>query len=178
MMSVQEQINADIKDAMKAKNVDKLAALRAVKSAIMLEATKEGIPEVSDEISLKLIAKLVKQRKDSAAIFTEQNRPDLAIDEVNQLAYLAPYLPVQMGDSSVYNSAMNAFKLEQWEQSYIEFSRFRSDTAIYFASICKYHLQNLEAASELLVKIPENSVFFYGCYDTNSAHKITSRQEI
>lgn len=69
-------------------------------------------------------------------------------------------LPVQMGDSSVYNSAMNAFKLEQWDQSYIEFSRFRSDTAIYFASICKYHLQNLEAASELLVKIPENSVFF------------------
>ena len=44
-MSVQEQINTDIKDAMKAKNVDKLAALRAVKSAIMLEATKEGIPE-------------------------------------------------------------------------------------------------------------------------------------
>ena len=100
-MSVQEQINTDIKDAMKAKNVDKLAALRAVKSAIMLEATKEGIPEVSDEISLKLIAKLVKQRKDSAAIFTEQNRPDLAIDEVNQLAYLAPYLPVQMGEEEV-----------------------------------------------------------------------------
>ena len=101
MMSVQEQINADIKDAMKAKNVDKLAALRAVKSAIMLEATKEGIPEVSDEVSLKLIAKLVKQRKDSAAIFTEQNRPDLAVDEVNQLAYLESYLPVQMGEKEV-----------------------------------------------------------------------------
>ena len=100
-MSVQEQINADIKDAMKAKNVDQLAALRAVKSAIMLEATKEGIPEVSDEISLKLIAKLVKQRKDSAAIFTEQNRLDLAVDEVNQLAYLELYLPVQMGEEVV-----------------------------------------------------------------------------
>jgi len=101
MISVQEQINSDIKDAMKAKNVDKLAALRAVKSAIMLEATKKGIPVVSDEISLKLIAKLVKQRKDSAAIFTEQNRPDLAVDEVNQLAYLVPYLPVQMGEEEV-----------------------------------------------------------------------------
>jgi uncharacterized protein YqeY len=101
MMSVQEQINDDIKDAMKAKNVDKLAALRAVKSAIMLEATKEGIPEVSDEISLKLIAKLVKQRKDSAVIFTEQNRQDLVDDEVNQLAYLEPYLPVQMGEEEV-----------------------------------------------------------------------------
>ena len=101
MMSVQEQINDDIKDAMKAKNVDKLAALRAVKSAIMLEATKEGIPEVSDEISLKLIAKLVKQRKDSAVIFTEQNRQDLVDDEVNQLAYLEPYLPVQMREEEV-----------------------------------------------------------------------------
>ena len=101
MISVQEQINTDIKDAMKAKNTDKLAALRAVKSAIMLEATKEGISKVSDEISLKLITKLVKQRKDSAAIFTEQNRPDLAVDEVNQLAYLESYLPVQMGEKEV-----------------------------------------------------------------------------
>ena len=100
-MSVQDQINSDIKDAMKAKNVDKLAALRAVKSAIMLEATKDGSTTVADEVSLQLIAKLVKQRKDSAAIFTEQNRPDLAVDEVNQLAYLEPYLPAQMGEEEV-----------------------------------------------------------------------------
>ena len=100
-MSIQEQINVDIKDAMKARNGDKLAALRAVKSAIMLEATKDGISEVSDDVSLKLIAKLVKQRKDSAAIFIEQNRQDLAVDENNQLAYLEPYLPAQMGDKEV-----------------------------------------------------------------------------
>ena len=100
-MSVQEQINNDIKEAMKAKNVDKLAALRAVKSAIMLEATKDGSSLVSDEVSLKLIAKLVKQRKDSAAIFTEQNRPDLAIDEMNQLTYLEGYLPEQMSEEAV-----------------------------------------------------------------------------
>ena len=100
-MSIQEQINVDIKDAMKARNGDKLAALRAVKSAIMLEATKDGISEVSDDVSLKLIAKLVKQRKDSAAIFIEQNRQDLAVDENNQLAYLEPYLPAQMGEEEV-----------------------------------------------------------------------------
>ena len=100
-MSVQDQITSDIKDAMKARNVDKLAALRAVKSAIMLEATKDGSTTVSDEVSLKLIAKLVKQRKDSAAIFEEQNRPDLVVDEVNQLAYLEPYLPSQMGEEEV-----------------------------------------------------------------------------
>ena len=100
-MSVQDQITSDIKDAMKARNVDKLAALRAVKSAIMLEATKDGSATISDEVSLKLIAKLVKQRKDSAAIFEEQNRPDLAIDEINQLMYLEPYLPSQMGEEEV-----------------------------------------------------------------------------
>ena len=100
-MSVQDQITSDIKDAMKARNVDKLAALRAVKSAIMLEATKDGSTLVSDEVSLKLIAKLVKQRKDSAVIFEEQNRPDLVVDEVNQLAYLEPYLPSQMEEEEV-----------------------------------------------------------------------------
>ena len=100
-MSLQEQINNDIKEAMKARNVDRLAALRAVKSAIMLEATKDGSTSVSDEVSLKIVAKLVKQRKDSAAIFTEQNRPDLVIDEVNQLAYLECYLPEQMGEEEV-----------------------------------------------------------------------------
>ena len=82
-MSVQDQITSDIKDAMKARNVDKLAALRAVKSAIMLEATKDGSTMVSDEVSLKLIAKLVKQRKDSAAIFEEQKRPDLVLSLIH-----------------------------------------------------------------------------------------------
>ena len=100
-MSIQDQISNDIKEAMKVRNVDKLAALRAVKSAIMLEATKEGNTTVSDKVSLSLITKLVKQRKDSAAIFTEQNRPDLAVDEVNQLAYLEGYLPAQMGEEEV-----------------------------------------------------------------------------
>ena len=97
-MSIQEQINNDIKEAMKAKNVDKLAALRAVKSAIMLEATKDGSSIVSDAVSLKLIAKLVKQRKDSRAIYIEQKRQDLADDEINQLVYLEVYLPSQMGE--------------------------------------------------------------------------------
>ena len=100
-MSIQEQINNDIKEAMKAKNVDKLASLRAVKSAIMLEATKDGSSIVSDEVSLKLIAKLVKQRKDSTAIFIEQKRQDLADDEINQLVYLEGYLPSQMGEDEV-----------------------------------------------------------------------------
>ena len=104
-MSVQEQINNDIKEAMKAKNADELAALRAVKSAIMLEATKDGTTIVSDEVSLRLIAKLVKQRKDSAAIFIEQNRKDLADDELNQLSYLEGYLPAQLAEDEVRSIA-------------------------------------------------------------------------
>ena len=100
-MSVQEQVTSDIKKAMKERNVDQLAALRSVKAAIMLEATKDGSTVVSDEVSLKIIAKLVKQRKDSAAIFIEQNRKDLADDELNQLSYLEDYLPVQMEEEEV-----------------------------------------------------------------------------
>ena len=100
-MSIQDQINIDIKDAMKAKNIDKLAALRAVKSSIMLEATKSGNSIVEDAISLKLIAKLVKQRKDAADIYIKQDRQDLADDEMNQSSYLEIYLPEQMSEDQV-----------------------------------------------------------------------------
>jgi uncharacterized protein YqeY len=88
---------------MKARDVDRLAALRAVKSALMLEATKDGSTLVSDEVSLKIIAKLVKQRKDSAAIYMEQNRQDLADDEHNQLVHLEGYLPAQMSEEEIRN---------------------------------------------------------------------------
>ena len=100
-MTLQEKINIDIREAMKEKNADKLAALRSVKSAIMLEATKEGISQVSDVISLKLIAKLVKQRKDSAIIYENQDRHDLAVDEINQMKFLEFYLPTQMNDDQI-----------------------------------------------------------------------------
>ena len=100
-MNLQEKINFDIKEAMKARNSDKLAALRALKSAIMLEATKKGVITVPDEVSLQLAAKLVKQRKEAASIFIEQNRKDLAQDEMNQLAFLEVYLPKQIGEDKI-----------------------------------------------------------------------------
>mgnify|MGYP001297561751 CR=1 FL=1 len=100
-MRLQEQINNDIKQAMKAKNPEKLAALRAIKASIMLEANKDGNLVVSDNVALKLIARLVKQRKDSAAIFIAQDRKDLADDEISQLSYLQEYLPIQMPDEEV-----------------------------------------------------------------------------
>ena len=100
-MSIQEQINVDITEAMRARNIDKLAALRAAKSLIMLEANKTGALIVEDKISLKLIAKLVKQRKDAAEIYIKQERQDLATDEMNQLLYLEVYLPEQMNEDQV-----------------------------------------------------------------------------
>ena len=106
-------INKDIKEAMKAKNIDKLAALRAVKSVVMLEMTKDGSSSVSDEVSLTIIARLVKQRKDSAAIFIDQDRSDLAEDEMNQLRYLEEYLPSQMAEEEVRSIVREIILQEQ-----------------------------------------------------------------
>jgi len=100
-MSIQNLISEDIKNAMLAREVDKLAALRSVKSAILLEASKDGSSEISDDIALKIIIKLVKQRKDSAQIYKEQNRPDLESDELKQLKYLEFYLPEQLSNDEI-----------------------------------------------------------------------------
>ena len=100
-MNIQNLINHDIKQAMLAKDVEKLAALRSVKSAFLLEASKDGRSEISDEIALKIIAKLVKQRKDSAQIYNEQNRHDLERDELEQLKHLEVYLPKQLSEDEI-----------------------------------------------------------------------------
>ena len=95
-MSLSEQINADMKSAMKAKDRDTLNALRAIKSAVMLEATKDGSSEVSDDAVMKILQKLHKQRGDSYQIYTEQGREDLAAEEKLQADVIARYLPKQM----------------------------------------------------------------------------------
>ena len=100
-MSLQDSINEHIKLAMIAKDKDKLAALRAVKSAFIIEMSKDGSDAIDDEVAEKIIAKLVKQRKESASIFTEQGRDDLAKDEIVQLQFLQVYLPEQMSEDEV-----------------------------------------------------------------------------
>lgn len=97
-MSLVEQISADIKTAMKAREKEKLEALRAVKAAFMLEGTKDGSGIVSEETAVSIVQKLVKQRKDATAIFKEQGRDDLAKDEDYQIEVLSVYLPAQMGE--------------------------------------------------------------------------------
>ncbi len=100
-MNLTEQINLDIKNAMLAKDKDKLAALRAVKSELLLEATKGGNGEISVEVGQKLVQKLVKQRKDALEIYITQNRKDLADVEQFQINVLSTYLPKQMDEAEV-----------------------------------------------------------------------------
>ncbi|NND95000.1 MAG: GatB/YqeY domain-containing protein [Flavobacteriales bacterium] len=100
-MSITDKINADIKSAMLAKEKDRLDALRAIKSALMLEATKGADSKVSDEIATKVMMKLQKQRIDAADIYREQGREDLLADELKQAEVIAAYLPEPMSESEV-----------------------------------------------------------------------------
>lgn len=96
-MSLQNQVMEEIKVAMKAKDSITLESLRAIKSALLLAQTEKGAgDEMSDADEIKLIQKLVKQRKDSAAIFTEQGREDLAEPELAQVAVIEKFLPAQL----------------------------------------------------------------------------------
>ncbi len=100
-MALTDIINNDLKEAMKAKDKVKLESLRAIKSALLMAATEKGAADSSDEAELKMLQKLVKQRKDAATIFSEQGREDLAQPELDQIAIIEAYLPEQMGEDEV-----------------------------------------------------------------------------
>jgi len=101
-MSLTTQIDQDIKQAMLAREKEKLEALRGIKSAILLARTeKGGSDEISTEVEVKLLQKLVKQRKDSAAIYQQQNRKDLADKELFEVGIIEKYLPEQMSDEEL-----------------------------------------------------------------------------
>jgi len=100
-MTIEKQINEDIKSAMKARDSKKLAALRAIKAAMLLEKTKGADMEIPDEVELSIIQKLVKQRKEAAELYTNQNRPDLAEEEAYQASIIEAYLPEQMSEEDI-----------------------------------------------------------------------------
>ncbi len=92
----------EIKAAMKAKDSAALEALRAIKSALLLSKTESGAgDELSGEDEIRLLQKLVKQRKDSAAIFAEQGRADLAAPELAQAEVISRFLPTQLSEAEV-----------------------------------------------------------------------------
>jgi len=101
-MSLQEQVMEKLKDAMRAKDSVALASLRAIKSAILLAQTENGAKEsLSEESELKILQKLVKQRKDSAAIFIEQGREDLAQPELDQVVIIEQFLPEPLTEEEI-----------------------------------------------------------------------------
>lgn len=101
-MSLQVQINEEIKNAMRAKDTLALEALRAVKSAILLALTEGGAKEeLAQEDEIKLLQRLVKQRKDSAAIYIQQGRQDLADPEIQQAAVIEKFLPKQLSEAEI-----------------------------------------------------------------------------
>ena len=101
-MSLQTEITAAMKTAMKSKDKVALESLRAVKAAILLAKTESGsADELSEEQEVKILQKMVKQRKDSAAIFTEQGREDLAEPELAQAEVIAQFLPEQLSEEEI-----------------------------------------------------------------------------
>jgi uncharacterized protein YqeY len=101
-MSLITQIDQDIKQAMLAKEADKLRALRAIKAALLLARTEKGAAEeVTPEGEIKVLQKLAKQRKESADIYKTQNREDLYTIETDELQVIEAYLPKQMGRDEV-----------------------------------------------------------------------------
>jgi uncharacterized protein YqeY len=99
-MTLEEKINADLKTAMLAKDEATVRSLRAVKSAILLAKTS-GSESVTAEDEMKMLQKLVKQRKESVEIYLGQNRADLAKTEQEEIAVIEKYLPKQMGEDEI-----------------------------------------------------------------------------
>ena len=100
-MSLQNQVMEQLKTAMKAKDTVALESLRAIKSALLLAQTSGKGGDLSEDEEVKLVQKLVKQRKDSAAIFTEQGREDLASPELAQVAIIEQFLPEQLTEEEI-----------------------------------------------------------------------------
>jgi len=102
-MSLKQQIDGDIKKAMLAKSKEELEALRSIKSLILLAETDKGAAsaDISAETENKLLMKAAKQRKESADIFSQQNRSDLADKELFQLEVISRYLPKQLSSQEI-----------------------------------------------------------------------------
>lgn len=110
-MSLQQDIMTALKEAMKSKNQTALTALRAVKSAILLAQTESGAKEeLTEEQELKILQKQVKQRRDSAAIFLEQGRDDLATPELAEADVISQFLPEALSEEEIEKVVVNTIE--------------------------------------------------------------------
>jgi uncharacterized protein YqeY len=104
-MSLENTINQDIKAAMLAKQEVALRALRAIKSALLIAKTEKGASEVlTDDAGIKVLQKLIKQRKESAEIYKTQNRPDLYQIEIDEAGVIEKYLPKQLTVEEIHKA--------------------------------------------------------------------------
>lgn len=103
-MNLEQRINNDLKEAMKAQDQGALRGIRAIKSAILLFKTDGSGSELNDENEIKLLQKLVKQRQDSLDIYTKQNRDDLAKVEKEEIDIIMQYLPKQLEGEELENA--------------------------------------------------------------------------
>ncbi len=103
LMKLEVKINEDIKQAMRTRDARKLEALRAIKAALLLEKTGKDVhsAEIPESVEFKLLQKLVKQRRESAAIYTEQGRHEMAEEEIFQAEIIEKYLPQQMDEEEI-----------------------------------------------------------------------------
>ena len=111
-MSLEERINEDIKKAMLAKEKEKLNALRAIKAAILLLKTSGENVLITEEMEMKTLQKLAKQRRDSAELYKTQNRTDLYQEEIAQLDVINEYLPKLLSESEILDQ-VKSIALEQ-----------------------------------------------------------------
>lgn len=107
-MAFMDKINADIKTAMLAREKEKLAVLRDIKSKLLLEATSGGSGDVSDETAMKIIMKLYKQRIETYELYTKEGREDLATEEKFQADVLNSYMPEMMSEEEIHAEAKSA----------------------------------------------------------------------
>ncbi len=101
-MSLDQNINSELKEAMLSKNEVKLRTIKAIKAAFLLAKTEKGATgEITAEQEIKILQKLYNQRKESLEIFTKENRPELAVKEKEEMDVIASYLPKQIGDDEL-----------------------------------------------------------------------------
>lgn len=106
-MSLQETIDQDIRSAMLEKNSIKLRGLRAIKAALLNAKTEKGAAEINSETEIKVLQRLVKQRRESADIYQSQNREDLFQVEQEELEVIEAYLPAQMSTDEIRSHVQN-----------------------------------------------------------------------
>ena len=154
-MNLFDQVSNDIKSAMLAKDKVRLEALRGIKKEFLEAKTAKGADgELTDDMAMKILAKMVKQRKESAQIYTEQNRPDLAEPELAEAAVIETYLPKQMTEEEL-TEALKAIIAQVGATTPQEMGKVMG--------VPSHHRSRMVTNCCCYVLLPNNPATFFGC---------------